>query len=103
MAVYFQLFEKNHLGPVPAEPVSFQEIDALMCAHFGKEVSPTKYLLSWYDSVGLLLACGKSFEEIRTTYTELQAEYPEDTWPTETLNIINWLDDNYVANCWWSL
>ena len=70
----------------------FCDIDDLMCEHFGTVPDPVKYYCGWYDSIGLYLAIGKDWEDIKASldgYGKLQ-------------DIAIWLEDNYVADAWYS-
>ena len=72
------------------EPTSFVQIDEEICAHLGVPVHPTKYVHGWYDTIGLCLAMGKTFDEQRRIF----AECPE------LLKIIDYLDEHYIPDSW---
>ena len=66
------------------------DVDEAICKHLGVEVHPTKYVYSWFDSIGFALAHGKDWEWIKERYKD----YPED------LAIADFLEANYTVNAW---
>lgn len=74
-----------------AGPVTLQDVDAEMCAHFGAPVHERFWYRGWYNVIGLALSMGSTFARMR----EISLEYPE------TLAIIDWLDANFESNAWY--
>lgn len=87
MPVCFQL---TRLGD--KEPSSFQHIDDCICQHLQVDADPIKYHMDWYDSIGMRLALGKSWDEIADDANEY---YPP------MLPIIAYLRENYSSDSWW--
>ena len=69
---------------------AFSKIDEDICAHLGVEVDPVEYVHGWYDSIGLGLAVGKSFDEMLEIFKE-----------PETIKIVNFLKDHYTSDAWY--
>jgi hypothetical protein len=73
-----------------AEPSKLFEVDEHICAHFGWPVDKVKYTHAWFDTIGLALACGHSFNKIaKDIFTDgplheitlfLSREYSADAW-----------------------
>lgn len=74
------------------KPKDFAELDNEMCAHFGIEPNPDRWLMDWCNFIGLSLAMGETFDEIRTYVYE-----------DETLlhNIIDYIEQRYVPEAWY--
>lgn len=88
----FSLTRKSDLA---AGPVPLLTIDEEICEMMGVMVHPKKWCNDWYGAIGLDLACGDTFEEIKITITNW------DYGPKELLlKIVEWLDTNFVANAW---
>lgn len=86
----FTLTRKSNLE---AGPVKFVEIDAELCKHFNEPVDEVHWYLGWYDSIGLGLALGKSWDELRTWWKEEDA--------AQMLRIIDYLEENFTPNAWY--
>ena len=82
----FQLISKD-----TGQAERFADIDESLCAHLNKEVDEKEYLNYWYDVLGLGIACGKSFDDLRNRCQ------PDDEL---MLDIIDYLDQNYVPDAW---
>ena len=91
MPAYFQLYPKNS-----DEPAKFADVDDKMRAHFNAPPDPDKYLCGWYDSIGMRLALGQSFDEIRAEWFS----YNEAEGYDELIDILDWLEANYTPNSW---
>ena len=87
MANYFQLFERDS-----EHPASFQDIDDKMRLFFNQPASATEWLWGWYDIIGLRLACGQSFDQIKEECERLHMD--------ELVKAATWLDYNYRSECW---
>ncbi len=70
---------------------SFVEIDETICKYMDWPIDGDKFAFGWYDVIGLGLALGKSFDEIRRYYTD----------EPELLKIIDWLDQRYTSDAWY--
>lgn len=84
MPAYFTLTKKGE-----KEPSRFIDIDEAMCAHFGVTPDPDLYYRSWYDIEGCGLAMGYNWDKLREILPERK-------------KIIDWLEENYVAEAWYS-
>lgn len=79
------------LTPVDGDkPAAFADIDDRMREHFGVEPDSEKFYLSWYDTVGLALALGRSWDEIKAL----------DFWSDDEIAMIAWLSTNYTPDAW---
>jgi hypothetical protein len=86
-------------------PASLNEVDRLMCEHFGFEPDSKRYLCGWFDSIGFYLALGRTYQTIRADYearlekAKVKPEFPDDVdFYTSTLAILEWLEANYSPN-----
>ena len=86
MPNYFQLIDKT-----TEKPAKFVDIDEKLCAHMGVEPHPKNYLYGWYDSIGLGLAMGKTWDEMRTWW--------DDNSPMQ--KVINYLEERYTPDAWY--
>lgn len=71
-----------------AKPAQFQHIDDAMREHFGAPANAEEWYMDWYNSVGLGLAMGNSFEKLREIIPDLTP-------------VIDYLDANYTADSWY--
>ncbi len=81
----FQLIDKE-----TNEPAVFAHIDDRLCEHLGVEPDKKKFLYNWYDTIGLGLAMGKTWDEMRTWWAN---DSPKQ-------NVINFLEQNYTPDAW---
>lgn len=84
------------------EPASLVQVDVEICKHFNEPVDPEKWYLGWYNTIGLQLAFGKSFEEI-IEYWEDSATTPGNPFHEYDLRcyeIATFLSKNYTADAW---
>jgi len=72
------------------KPKVFAEIDDEMREHFGAPADAENWYLGWYDTIGLLLALGKTWDEIRTTLPTLS-------------HIVDYLEERYIPNAWYEV
>ena len=70
---------------------AFQDIDEAICWDLGWPVDEERYAHGWYDSIGLGLARGRTFEELRDYFVDAE----------ELLQIIDWLDARYTPDAWY--
>lgn len=85
MPNYFKLIDKQ-----TGEPTAFNQIDDDMRKQFNQPPNDEKYLWHWYDVIGLGLALGETWDEIR----EMQKDDPE------LLGVIDYLERHYEAEAW---
>jgi len=88
MPNYFTLTRKSN---IEAGPVNFATIDEEICAHLGVEVDNVHWYAGWYDNIGLMLAIGKSWNEMREIFKDSDALLP----------VIDFLEANFTANAWY--
>ena len=80
------LFDK-----VTKQPVSFSEVDDAICTWFGVKPDPKYYYESWYDVIGLAIACGRELGS-----QELRDAFPKGVWH----EIVLFLEKHYTSNAW---
>lgn len=85
MAINFQLTPKGL-----TEPSTLQAVDAAICDHLGVETDSERWYADWYGFVGLALAFGKSWGEIRE----------EVSFDSDLIAVCNFLEANYEVRCW---
>lgn len=97
MPVCFQLRPKGS-----TTPQSFIEIDEAMCLALGQPVDAEKYLWGWYDSIGLRLACGQSFQTMidRWEQDKEGADEAFRAFADRQISMAKWLDANYSSDSW---
>jgi len=83
-------FSLTRKSDVAAGPVPLITIDEEICKHFGVEPDPKWYYRSWFDTIGLTLAMGKSFEWIIN----------ESRFTPETIAIARFLDEHFTPDAW---
>ena len=69
---------------------TMQNVDRRICEHLGQPVHPTRWCVNWYNTVGLLLAMGKTWDDMREIYDPnsvaqividfLEIDYRTDSW-----------------------
>ena len=69
-----------------SEPASLAAVDEAICAHLDIPCDKTFYAHGWYDTIGFLLACGRSFDQIKVR--------------GELEQIRRFLAANYTSDCW---
>lgn len=99
MALCFQLFDKDGNSP------TMQKLDEEICKLFNKPVDPKYYCplyewtssegyyqaLNWYDTVGLALAQGNGYDDIRKLWPDWQ----------EALKLIDYLESKYTPRAFY--
>ncbi len=99
MAAYLQLFKKN-----ADEATRFQDIDVEICKMLGAPVDPVKWCCGWYDIIAFMLALGRSYEYIRSTFYSVPNYDPTDIedlkWRYTMLLITDFLEENYRPDAW---
>ena len=82
MAVYFAPYYKG-----TQNKADFIDVDEAMCNYFGAPCDPKEWHRGWYNLIGLALAAGKSWDQIRFLYPDLAG-------------IANWLEARYDVDSW---
>ena len=82
----FQLYRKGE-----AEPTVLQNIDNELWLKFTGSIPKQNdtWYFNWYSSIGLMLSCGKDFNDIREILSR------------EMEPIIDYLDCNYTSQAWY--
>jgi hypothetical protein len=62
-----------------------------MRKHFGAPEDKRHWYCGWYDSIGLLLATGKSWREIREVFSD----------DPEIIKIATWLEEHFDVESWY--
>ena len=70
-------------------PAKFADIDDKLRKAFNQPEDTEHYLWSWYDEIGLALACGKDWDWIR--------EHCEDE---DLQAVATWLEGRYDVGSW---
>jgi len=86
-----QVIQLTRIGE--SAPSKFQDIDDLMCAAFGVEPDATAWFANWYNLFCPLLACGKTFAEVRAIYDDEEDFLDEG-------RALTWLEENYTTESW---
>lgn len=73
------------------KPTKLQTIDDEMRAYFGELPDIENWLWNWHNRIGLALACGKTWDQIREIF--------EDSH--ELLRAVDYLEERYVSDCWY--
>jgi len=98
MPACFQL-TSIHTG----KPTNFIDIDDEICLALSVPTNPDLYYLGWYDFIGLRLATGKSFTDIKDHLSELWLADDNpitSEWAMQMLRIVDYLSTNYTASNW---
>jgi len=91
----FQLRSKAE----PTKLIRFIDLDEDLCNHFGVPVHPDEYYLGWYDFVGLRLAMGKTFDDMRQYLST--SDHTE--WSMKMLAIVDYIDDHCTSDAWYEV
>ena len=102
----FRLYRK----PVTpdTQPAILQDVDAAICAHFGKPVHPTYWANDWYHVIGFLIACKNDCALGSTNLRNEVAKWydygPTDAFRidhmTNQLRILDYLEAHYTSDSW---
>lgn len=57
------------------KPVDLAKLDEDICKALGVECDASKWYLGWMDTVGFILACGKTMEEAREYCKDFYYDY----------------------------
>ena len=102
MAAYFTLTRKS--AP-EAGPVALNAVDAEICALMGQPVHERRYCLGWFDAIGYWLACGQSWIQVREHHAEgrrypSEDEAGRDAYYDGLAKILDWLEAEFMVDCW---
>ena len=82
------------------EAAMLHDVDAALCAHFGKPVHEKHWFAGWYQSIGFSLALGQTFAEIREDFERDAQEDPEPQWYRTQIAIVDYLESHYTSDAW---
>lgn len=102
MPVCFQLYR---IGS--QTPEIFQKLDDEMREHFGAPPDPDHYLNGWYDSIGIRLAMGKSFHQIKEEFEKYREEFKVEASEKSDiygnlLCILEYIKERFTPNSFYS-
>ena len=67
------------------------QVDELICEHLAVPVSERTYAFGWFDSIGLMLAIGKTFDDV----------IADDDFSGPMREIACFLRDNFTSHAWY--
>lgn len=73
------------------KPTKLQTIDDEMRVAFGEPPDSSRWFRGWYNIIGLGLAVGKSFAQLKELFND----------DAELVAVIDYLAERYVSDCWW--
>lgn len=77
--------------------VNCLEVDAAMCAHFRLPCHPLHWCLNWYNDFCLLLACGKTFSQLRE-YVNTHDEFSDMAVDLQRHLVLDFLESTYTVD-----
>lgn len=69
------------------KPSNFQDIDEAMCKAFNAPVHPDNWYRNWYNTIGMGLAMGNSWDKLREIFDD-------------QVDLIDWVELNYTVDTW---
>ena len=72
------------------KPTKLQTIDDEMREAFGAPPDPAQWFRDWYNIIGLGLAVGKSFAQMRKLFED----------DAELVECLTYLEERYESDCW---
>src|SRR5258708_33789037 len=83
------------------EVVILQEVDNELRRYFKEPPDTEHWLWSWYDTIGLALALGRSFDDIiRECHDNLEQHPDSVQYYLRKIEIAKYLRDNFTSDCW---
>lgn len=82
------------------KPTDLTVIDAELCALVEAPVHPKFWVYGWYNSIGLGLALGASWDKMRESFKR-DIPNPEDEELVALLKFIDYLEKNYTTSAWY--
>jgi hypothetical protein len=76
-----------------ANRTSLPMVDDIMRTAFGAEPSATEWYCGWYDTIGLGLAMGHSWDKLRDIFKDSE----------RLLTIIEYLEQHYAVDTWYQV
>lgn len=87
MASYIRFFPNGS-----DKAISLNELDEQICEAVGDEVHPKRWCRGWFDYIGWLLSCGRSYDYVRK-----QIEADE---ATSLIPVLDFLEANFRPDSW---
>ena len=78
------------------KPVKLQDIDKELCDMLGVPCDDNEWVLGWYDSIGLGLACGCDWDKIRKILIIDDSEHHKSL-----AKVIDYLRNNFTTDSWY--
>lgn len=85
MPNYFMLIRKGE-----SAPTLFVHVDNELREAFGEPPDEDRWLYGWYDTIGLALALGQNWEQIRTVFSDCE----------DLLKIVDYLEERFDTDSW---
>ena len=80
---------------------NLNEVDDELRRYFKEPPDAEHWLWSWYDTIGLALALGRTFDDIIKECHENIEQHPDDTkYYLRKLEIAKYLSDSYTSDAW---
>lgn len=93
-------FQLTRLSEMEKGAVSLNQIDRELCELLGVEVHPVRYVGGWFDCIGFLLACGKTWAQIWDDLGERADESGFYDHYADMAKMCHYLQNNFTANAW---
>ncbi len=74
-----------------------QAISLEVCRHMGMTLDSRKYCFDWYSYLGLDLAQGMSFSDIRSSFEKIKDNMP--FMAGKLIKIVDFLEANFTVEC----
>ena len=75
------------------EPSLLNDIDKELCELLNEPFSTQYYVAAWYDTIGLCLAIGHSWDKMRETFEGSE----------KLQKVIDYLEENYTTDAWYEV
>jgi hypothetical protein len=83
-----------------SKPTNLASLDEELCSMLGVEVHPTQYAVHWFDTIGLMLALGRTLPECVERMAGRAALPNADEDDHHRLAIAQYLCDGFTSNAW---
>lgn len=85
-----------------SEYVGLAEVDNAARKHFGAPEDAEHWYLDWYNWMGLMFACGESFDGIRKNIRKhSEKDATESAAAVAEMALIDYLEKNYTVESWY--
>ena len=84
-----------------SKPANLQEIDDEMRQAFGEEPNKEQWLWEWYNEIGLGLALGRDWNQLRDQYSRDENDDEDSVLFCQRMQaVVDWLEANFTSNAW---